>query len=75
MISPNVRVNSYAEIRDSIVLENVEIGRYSKIRRAIIDKDVIIPPQTVIGYDNDEDKKRFFVTESGIAVVTRDMIF
>lgn len=75
VISPNVRVNSYAEIRDSIVLENVEIGRYSKIRRAIIDKDVKIPPQTVIGYDNDEDKKRFFVTESGISVVTRDMTF
>ncbi len=75
VISPNVRVNSYADIRDSIVLENVEIGRYSRIKRAIIDKDVKIPPQTVIGYDNDEDKKRFSVTESGIAVVTRDMTF
>jgi len=75
VLSPNVRVNSYAEVRESVILEDVEIGRYCKIRRTIIDKDTKVPPHTVIGYDEEEDRKRFFVTESGIVVVSREMKF
>jgi len=73
VLSPNVRVNSYADVRDSVILENVEIGRYCKIQRAIIDKDVKVPPKTVIGYDREDDKKRFSVTESGVVVVSKEM--
>jgi glucose-1-phosphate adenylyltransferase len=69
VLSPNVRVNSYAEVHDAILMENVEIGRHCRIRRAIIDKDVLIPPGTVIGYDLDEDRKRFDLTPSGIVVI------
>lgn len=75
VISPNVRINSYSDIRESVVLENAEVGRYSMIRKAIIDKDVKIPPKTVIGYDTEEDRRRFHVTESGIVVVSREMEF
>jgi len=69
VLSPNVRINSYAEVHDSVLMENVEIGRHCKIRRAIIDKDVLIPPGTEIGYDLDEDRKRFDITPSGIVVI------
>jgi glucose-1-phosphate adenylyltransferase len=69
VLSPNVRVNSYAEVHDSILMENVDIGRHCKIRRAIIDKDVVIPPGTEIGYDPEADRKRFHVTPSGIVVI------
>ncbi|MBI5193346.1 MAG: glucose-1-phosphate adenylyltransferase [Nitrospirae bacterium] len=75
IISPNVRVNSYADIRESVILENVEIGRYCKIQKTIIDKDVVIPQKTSIGYDIEEDKKRFYVTSSGVVVVTKEMKF
>ncbi|RPJ11537.1 MAG: glucose-1-phosphate adenylyltransferase [Deltaproteobacteria bacterium] len=71
LLSPNVRVHSFAEIEDSILLEGVDIGRHSKIRRTIIDKDVRIPEEMKIGYDLDEDAKRFTVTESGIVVVPK----
>jgi len=71
ILSPNVRVNSYCEIYDSILMEGVNVGRYAKIRRAIIDKDVVIPHGMVIGYDLEEDKKRFHVTETGIVVVAK----
>lgn len=73
ILSPNVRVNSYADVKESVIMENVNIGRYCKILRTIVDKDVRIPPHTVIGYDGKDDKKRFFVTESGIAVVSKEM--
>lgn len=74
VLSPNIRVNSYADVRESVIMENVEIGRYCNIRKTIIDKDILIPPYTTIGYNTDDDKKRFYVTESGIVVVLKEMI-
>jgi len=71
VLSPRVRVNSWAEVHNSILMENVEIGRHCEIRRAIIDKNVTIPPGTKIGVDLEEDKKRFHVTESGIVVIPK----
>ncbi len=72
ILSPNVRVNSYTEVEDSILFQEVDIGRHCKIRKAIIDRDVHIPEGTTIGYDVAADKARYFVTETGITVVTRD---
>jgi glucose-1-phosphate adenylyltransferase len=72
VLSPNVRVNSYAEVESSILFSHVDVGRHCRIRRAIIDRDVHIPEGTVIGYDTESDRQKFFVTESGITVVTRD---
>ncbi len=71
ILSPNVRINSYSEVYDSILLEGVNVGRYAKIRRSIIDKDVIIPPGTVIGYNTKDDKKRFTISEGGVVVVAK----
>jgi glucose-1-phosphate adenylyltransferase len=71
VLSPNVRIHSYSEISDSVLMEGVEVGRYAKIQRAIIDKDVKVPPSTVIGFDPQEDRRRFSVTESGITVVAK----
>jgi glucose-1-phosphate adenylyltransferase len=58
-------------VEDSIFFEGVDIGRHAKIRRAIIDKEVHIPQETEIGYNLEEDAKRFTVTPSGIAVVPK----
>lgn len=71
VLSPNVRVNSYSEVRDSILMENVDIGRHCKIRRAIIDKGVTIPAGSEIGYNLEEDKKRYYVSASGIVVIEK----
>ncbi len=72
VLSHDVRVNSYADVDSSIVFSHVNIGRHCRIRRAIIDRDAHIPDGAVIGYDANEDKKRYFVTPSGITVVTRN---
>jgi glucose-1-phosphate adenylyltransferase len=72
VLSPDVRVNSYSEVEDSIVFTHVNIGRHCRIRKAIIDRDVHIPEGTTIGYDHDQDKKNYLVTDTGITVVTRD---
>lgn len=72
VLSPWVRINSYAEVSESILLDRVNVGRYCKIKRAIIDKNVVVPQGTPIGYDLNEDRKRFVVSETGIVVVPKD---
>jgi len=72
VLSQDVRVNSYSEVDASIIFSHVNIGRHCRIRRAIIDRDVHIPEGTVIGYDPVEDKRRYFVTPSGLTIVARD---
>jgi len=71
VLSNRVRVNSFSHIEESVLFENVVIGRHAKIRKAIIDKDVVIPPGTEIGYNLDEDRKRWFVSDSGIVVIPK----
>ncbi len=71
ILSPNVRINSFSEVYDSILMEGVDVGRYAKIKRAIIDKDVRIPKGMIIGFNLEEDKKKFFVSDSGIVVVAK----
>jgi glucose-1-phosphate adenylyltransferase len=68
----DVRVNSYSDVQDSILYNHVNVGRHSRIRRAIIDRHVDLPEHTVIGYDLEEDRKHYYVTESGIVVVVRE---
>ena len=54
------------------LFSHVNVGRHCRIRKAILDRDVEIPEGTEIGYDAAADKQKYFVTESGITVVTRD---
>jgi glucose-1-phosphate adenylyltransferase len=69
IISPNVRVNSYTDIEGSILFSHVNVGRYSRIRRAIIDRHINLPERTEIGYDLEEDRKKYHVTDEGLVVV------
>ncbi len=74
LLFSNVKVNSWAQVTDSLVLPNVEIGRYSRVRRAVIDKGCRLPPETVIGEDPVQDAGRFHVTPEGIVLVTPEML-
>lgn len=72
IIGPLCKINSYSLVEDSILFENVNVGRHAKIKRAIIDKGVVIPDGAIIGYDHQDDIRRgYTVTESGIVVVPR----
>ncbi len=68
-------VNSYSKVTDSVVLPNVMIGERCRIHRAIIDKGCIIDANSDIGMDAEKDRARGFrVTESGLTLVTPDML-
>ncbi|MBJ6725882.1 glucose-1-phosphate adenylyltransferase [Geomesophilobacter sediminis] len=71
ILGPRCKVNSYSLVEDCILFENVNVGRHAKLKKVIVDKNIVIPEGTEIGYDHDEDRRRGFrVTESGIVVVS-----
>jgi glucose-1-phosphate adenylyltransferase len=74
ILSPNVRIHSYAEVRDSILMEGVDVGRKARLNRVIVDKRVRIPQGYQIGYNLKEDAKKFTVTPSGIVVISKGTI-
>ncbi|MDR2170907.1 MAG: glucose-1-phosphate adenylyltransferase [Planctomycetaceae bacterium] len=68
------RVNSFSKVESSILFDNVQVARGAKIKNAIIDKEVIIPENETIGYDQNCDRNRgFTVTENGITVVAKQV--
>jgi glucose-1-phosphate adenylyltransferase len=69
VLGRGVKVHSAAIVEDSILLDNCDIGRRAKVRRAILDKNVRVPDDGLIGYDIDTDRRYHHVTESGIVVV------
>jgi glucose-1-phosphate adenylyltransferase len=71
VLGRSVFVHSYSDIDDSVIMDYCDIGRHARIRRAIIDKNVTIPEGDVIGYDLERDRKRYFVTDSGIVVIPK----
>jgi glucose-1-phosphate adenylyltransferase len=72
ILSPGVRINSFALVEDSILFDGVEVGRHARIRRAIIDKDVRVPPGFDIGWNHEADLARgLVVTEDGVTVVAK----
>ena len=72
VLCPNVRVHSFCDIEQSILMPGVRVGRHARIRRAIVDRDVFVPRGALIGFNPEEDRRRYTVSESGIVVVTID---
>lgn len=71
VVGRNVFIHSYSEVNQSILMDNVDVGRHSRIKRTIIDKNVKIPQRTVIGYNLEEDRKKYHVSPEGIVVIPR----
>ncbi|MEP6604565.1 MAG: glucose-1-phosphate adenylyltransferase [Nitrosospira sp.] len=74
LLFSNVQVRSYSSIEDSVILPNADIGRNVRLKRVIVDKNCIIPPGLMVGFDPVEDQKRFYVTENGITLITPEML-
>jgi glucose-1-phosphate adenylyltransferase len=71
VVGRNVRIHSYSQIDNSVIMDWVEIGRGCKIRNAIIDKANVIPSGTEIGYDHEKDSERYTVSPNGVVVLAR----
>ena len=70
----NVRVHSYCRIEGAVILPNAVIHRHVKLKNVVIEKGVHVPEGMEIGFDAVADKKRFYVSEKGTVLVTREML-
>lgn len=71
ILGSNVYIDSNSEINESVIFDNVKIGKNVKIKKAVIDKYVEIPDNYQIGYNIEEDKKKFYVSDDNIVLVPR----
>jgi glucose-1-phosphate adenylyltransferase len=69
-----VKIGSYSDVREAVILPYCNIGRGARLSRVIIDSGVRIPEGMVIGEDPELDARRFRVSEKGVVLVTRDMM-
>jgi glucose-1-phosphate adenylyltransferase len=70
VLGRNIRVHAGVVIDECVIFDNCDIGRRARIRRCILDKNVKIPEDAVIGYDAEQDRAAgHHVTETGIVVV------
>jgi len=74
LLFTNVRVNSYAEVEESVILPDCNIGRHARIRKVVMAKNCYIPEGMVIGEDPKEDARRFSRSEGGVTLVTPSML-
>ena len=74
MLFSNVRVHSYCRIEGAVILPNAVIHRHVKLKNVVIEKGVHVPEGMEIGFDAVADKKRFYVSEKGTVLVTREML-
>jgi len=74
LLFSKVRVNSYAYIRQSVLLPDVNIGRHARLSKVVIDRGCDVPPNLVVGEDAAEDARRFYRSESGVTLITKDML-
>lgn len=74
LLFSNVSVNDYSHIDSSVILPDVEIGKHCRITHAVIDKGCIIPDGLVIGENDLEDRKNYYVSPNGVVLVTPDML-
>lgn len=74
LLFTGVRVHSYAELQEAVVLPQCDIGRHAQLSKVVLDRGVRIPEGLVVGEDPELDASRFRRTEGGVCLITQPMI-
>ncbi len=70
----NVRVEAACTIHEAVIMPDTVIGRGSRLMKVVIDRGCHIPEGTVIGENPQEDARRFHRSDTGVVLVTKDML-
>ena len=74
LLFSDVKVHSFCDISDSVIMPDVIINRHCRLRKVMIDKGCHLPEGMVIGENLEEDAKRFYITKQGVVLVTPEML-
>jgi glucose-1-phosphate adenylyltransferase len=74
LLFSSVRVNSYAQTREAVLLPEVQVGRHARLTKTVIDRGCRIPDDLVVGEDAEFDARRFYRSEGGVALITAEML-
>ncbi|HYW90499.1 MAG TPA: glucose-1-phosphate adenylyltransferase, partial [Chloroflexota bacterium] len=74
LLFSNVRLHSFCNIEDSVILPDVVINRHVKLRRCVVDKRCVLPEGFSAGFEPEQDRQRFHVSERGITLITPEML-
>jgi glucose-1-phosphate adenylyltransferase len=55
-------------------MNGVQVERNCRIQRAVVDKNVVIKENSVIGYNLEEDARRFTVSDGGIVFIPKGTV-
>jgi len=74
LLFTGVKMGSFSEVNEGVILPYCNIGRGARLSRVIVDSGVRIPEGLVVGEDPMRDAKRFRVTEGGVCLITKPML-
>ena len=74
LLFSSVRINSYAETCEAVLLPEVEVGRYARLNKVVVDRGCRIPEGLVVGEDPEADARRFYRSEGGVVLISADML-
>jgi glucose-1-phosphate adenylyltransferase len=70
VLSSSVRVESFCNLSEAVLLPQVTVQRCCRLQRVVIDRGCCVPEGTVIGEDPAADAERFYRTDDGVVLVT-----
>jgi glucose-1-phosphate adenylyltransferase len=74
LLFSSVRINSYADTCEAVLLPEVEVGRYARLNKVVVDRGCRIPEGLVVGEDPEADARRFYRSENGVVLISADML-
>jgi glucose-1-phosphate adenylyltransferase len=74
LLFTGVKMGSYSEVNEAVILPYCNIGRHARLSRVVIDSGVRIPEGLVVGEDPELDGRRFRRTDNGVCLITKPMI-
>ena len=74
LLFSSVRINSYAQTCEAVLLPEVEVGRYARLNKVVVDRGCRIPEGLVVGEDPEADARRFYRSEDGVVLISAEML-
>ncbi|MEO1577928.1 MAG: glucose-1-phosphate adenylyltransferase [Pseudomonadota bacterium] len=74
LLFTQVHTNSYATLDHAVLLPYVNVARRARLTKTVVDRGVQIPEGLVVGEDPGEDAKWFRVSDTGVTLITQDML-